>query len=128
VHYAQFAAVMLLLGGFVILHKVIAGGSPRIVDQLVFVATIMSAAALTVLQAVDGVALKHAVDAWAAATGPEQTERFGDAETMRWLEWGVNSFFYSLVGLMVGRPVWSSSPGPSCRGGSAGLPCCPVSV
>jgi hypothetical protein len=102
VHYAQFAAVMLLLGGFVILHKVIAGGSPRIVDQLVFVATIMSAAALTVLQAVDGVALKHAVDAWAAATGPEQTARFGDAETMRWLEWGVNSFFYSLVGLMVG--------------------------
>jgi hypothetical protein len=103
VHYAQFAAVMLLLAGFVGLHRaLVAGDSPRSVDQLAFVATIMSAAALTVLQAVDGVALKHAVDAWAAATGPEQIARFGDAETMRWLEWGVNSFFYSLVGLMVG--------------------------
>lgn len=102
VHYGQFAAVLLLLSGFVVLHKVAAGGSPRIVDQLAFVAILMSAAALTVLQAVDGVALKHAVDAWAAATGPEQIARFGDAETVRWLEWGVNSFFYSLVGLMVG--------------------------
>ena len=136
VHYAQFAAVMLLLAGFVGLHRaLVAGDSPRSVDQLAFVATIMSAAALTVLQAVDGVALKHAVDAWAAATGPEQIARFGDAETVRWLEWGVNSFFYSLVGLMVGlfglaivtrtvvplarlvgRAVWSR-PDHQCRAG-----------
>jgi hypothetical protein len=102
VHYGQFAAVLLLLCGFIVLQKVVAGGSPRIVDQLAFVATTMSAATLTMLQAVDGVALKHTVDAWAAATGPDQMARFGDAETMRWLEWGVNSFFYSLVGLMVG--------------------------
>jgi hypothetical protein len=102
-HYGQFAAVMLLLAGFVVLHRaLVAGDSPRIVDQLAFIATIMSAATLTVLQAVDGFALKHAVDAWAAATGPEQMARFGDAETVRWVEWGVNSFFYTLVGLMVG--------------------------
>jgi hypothetical protein len=94
--------VLLLLCGFVVLHRVVAGGSPRIADQLALIATIMSAATLTVQQAVDGVARKHAVDAWAAATGPEQIARFGDAETVRWLEWGINSFFYSLVGLMVG--------------------------
>jgi hypothetical protein len=103
VHYGQFAAVMLLLGGFVVLHRaLVAGHSPRIVDQLALIATIMSAATLTVLQAVDGVALKHAVDAWAAATGPEQIARFGDAEIVRWVEWGLNSFFYTLVGLTVG--------------------------
>jgi hypothetical protein len=51
VHYGQFAAVMLLLAGFVVLHRaLVAGDSPRIVDQLAFIATIMSAATLTVFR------------------------------------------------------------------------------
>jgi hypothetical protein len=42
-----------------------------------------------VLQAVDGVALKQVVDAWASAPEAEKVERFATAEAIRWLEWGV---------------------------------------
>jgi Domain of unknown function (DUF4386) len=45
-----------------------------------------------VLQAVDGVALKQAVDAWAATSGGAKAARFASAETVRWLEWAVRSY------------------------------------
>ena len=44
------------------------------------------------LQAVDGVALKQAVNAWASATDAEKAARFASAEAIRWLEWGVRSY------------------------------------
>ena len=50
------------------------------------------------LQAVDGVALKHAVDAWAAAPEPEKTARFATAEGIRWLEWGMRSYQSFVLG------------------------------
>ena len=34
---------------------------------------------------VEGVALKHAVDAWASAPAAEQAARFASAEAIRWL-------------------------------------------
>jgi hypothetical protein len=49
--------------------------------------------------AVDGVALKQAVDAWANAPAAEQAPRFASAETIRWLEWGVTSSTDFMVGL-----------------------------
>ena len=45
-----------------------------------------------VLQAVDGVALKNAVDAWANASHADRASAFANAETVRWLEWGVRSY------------------------------------
>jgi hypothetical protein len=48
---------------------------------------------------VDGVTLKQAVDAWAAASGPEEATRYADAETVRWIEWGLQSYFRVLLGL-----------------------------
>jgi uncharacterized protein DUF4386 len=59
----------------------------------------VSSATWTVLQAVDGVTLKQAVDAWAAASGPEQATRYADAETVRWTEWGLQSYFRVLLGV-----------------------------
>ena len=53
------------------------------------------------MQAIDGVALKQAVDAWADASATEKTIRFADAETVRWAEWGVNSYFRLLLGLTI---------------------------
>ena len=52
----------------------------------------MSLALYAVLQAVDGVALKQSVDAWAAAPDADRTARFASAETVRWLEWAVRSY------------------------------------
>jgi len=41
--------------------------------------------------AVDGVALKQAVNAWASAPEAEKAARFATAEAFRWLEWGMRS-------------------------------------
>jgi hypothetical protein len=59
----------------------------------------VTGATWTALQAVDGVTLKHAVDAWDAASGAEETTRFADAETVRWIEWGLQSYFRVLLGV-----------------------------
>jgi hypothetical protein len=48
---------------------------------------------------VDGVTLKQSVDAWAAASGSEQATRFADAETVRWIEWGLQSYFRLVLGI-----------------------------
>ena len=52
-----------------------------------------------VLQAVDGVALKQAVDAWVSAPTAEKSVRFASAEAIRWLEWAVRSYYSFLFGL-----------------------------
>jgi Domain of unknown function (DUF4386) len=102
VHYAQFAAALTMLAGFVVLYRALISLRPATAtDHLALGAVITSAATVTVLQAVDGVALKHTVDGWAVATGQEKTARFADAEAVRWLEWGVNGFFYTMVGGML---------------------------
>src|SRR5206468_1458945 len=62
---------------------------------------IAAGATWAVLQAVDGVALKHAVNAWTNASGAEKSIRFADAETVRSLEEGVNSYFRLLLGTTV---------------------------
>ncbi len=62
-------------------------------------AIIAASATWAVLQAVDGVTLKQAVDAWAGASGTEKSTRFADAETVRWTEWGLQSYFRVLLGL-----------------------------
>jgi hypothetical protein len=55
-------------------------------------ATGQAAAAITALQVVDGIALKWAVDTWAAAPeGPEKTAAFAAANALRWTEYGFQS-------------------------------------
>lgn len=62
---------------------------------------IAAAAAWAALQAVDGVAQKYVDDAWANAGGAEKAIRFADAQTVRWLEYGMNSYSHLLLGLAV---------------------------
>jgi hypothetical protein len=68
---------------------------------------------------VDGVTLKQAVDAWAAAPGTEEATRFADAETVRWIEWGLQSYFRVLLGvalLLLGAAAVVSRLVPSWLG------------
>jgi hypothetical protein len=51
--------------------------------------------------AVDGVALKQAVNAWASAPEAEKAARFASAEAIRWLEWGMRSYEDFALGLAV---------------------------
>jgi hypothetical protein len=52
-----------------------------------------------VLQGVDGVTLKQSVDAWVAAAGNEQAARYADAESVRWVDWGLQGYFRIVLGL-----------------------------
>jgi hypothetical protein len=52
-----------------------------------------------VLAAVDGVALKQAIDAWIRTPTAEQAARLTSAEAIRWLEWGTNNYWNIMQGL-----------------------------
>ena len=51
------------------------------------------------LQAVDGVALKWAVDAWARAPVDERAPLFAGAMALRWTEYSLQSYSNMLLGL-----------------------------
>lgn len=100
VHLGQFFGVVLALGGVLVLCRAMraAGGSP-LLAHFAAAAAVATAATWAVLQGLDGVGLKQAVDAWASASGADKAVRFANAETVRWLEWGFQSYFRLLLGL-----------------------------
>jgi hypothetical protein len=119
-HIGQFAGIMLIYaGGFVALHRLLArsesGGSSGVASALAWfglVTAILTASAFTILQAVDGIALKIAVDTWYAIPPPssptEAPEGGGEgaeksialrvAEGIRWTEWGIQAYYRMLQG------------------------------
>ena len=100
VHFGQFAGVLIALGGLLVLYVALERrGNVPVLARCALAADVATAAVWAVLQAVDGVALKHAVNAWAIASGAEKTVRFADAEAVRWTEWGLQSYFRLLLGL-----------------------------
>ncbi len=98
VHFAQFVGVLVSLGGLIVLHQVLRARAPRL-SAFAAGMTAATAAVWAALQAVDGVTLKQAVDAWVAADGPERAVRLGDAEVVRWTEWGLQSYFRVTLGV-----------------------------
>ena len=102
VHLIQFATVLLVLGGLLVLYRVLQlRGLVPVLAGIAAAAAIATAAAWAALQAIDGVALKHAVDAWAGASGAQKAIRYADAQTVRWAEYGMNTYFRLLLGLAV---------------------------
>lgn len=97
-HLAEFVLVLVALAGLLVLCRALRRETPYLA-LLAAGALIASSATWAVLQAVDGVTLKQAVDAWAGASGTEKTTRFADAETVRWIEWGLQSYFRVLLGV-----------------------------
>jgi hypothetical protein len=69
VHLGQFTGFLLVIGGLVALYFSIAikPDAAAAVTRFGLAAAITTGASFTILQAVDGVALKRAVDAWASA-------------------------------------------------------------
>jgi Domain of unknown function (DUF4386) len=98
VHLGQFVGVLLALGGLLVLYPVLRREAPRLA-LFGAGATVATAVIWAVLQALDGVALKQAVDAWVDASGAEEAIRYANAESVRWLEWGFQSYFRVLFGL-----------------------------
>ncbi len=103
IHIGQFAGTMMVfVGGFVTIYRLLTNAESSAISLLGlvgFALAIITASTFAILQAVDGVALKFAVDSWIAS--PEQEERdtvFRVAEGIRWTEYGVNSVFRLLQG------------------------------
>lgn len=103
IHFGQFIAVLIALAGLLVLYRAMRElGVATVLALLAAGATAMTAAVWAALQGVDGIALKQAVDAWVDASGSERALRFGDAETLRWTEWGLQSYFRLSLGLSIG--------------------------
>ncbi len=101
VHLGQFTGMAVLVAGLLALFFALDLQTARVRWTGRF-AAVSAAAALTlygVLQAVDGVALKQAVNAWVSAPDAEKAARFASAEAIRWLEWGVRSYQDFVLGL-----------------------------
>ena len=97
-HLAEFLLLLLAFAGLLVLCRALRPEAPWL--ALLAAGAIIAASAIwAVLQAVDGVALKQAVDAWASASGAEKATRFANAETVRWIEWGLQSYFRVLLGV-----------------------------
>ncbi|WP_037400674.1 hypothetical protein [Sinorhizobium fredii] len=101
VHLSQFASMVILLGGLLSLFYAldVQTESARWAGRFGAASAVAALALYGVLQAIDGVALKQAVDAWASAPDTEKTVRWPSAEAIRWLEWGMRSYHDFALGV-----------------------------
>src|SRR5215218_3849398 len=103
VHLGEYFGFLLLLGGLVALYYSVSAkrGMGAGLAPFGFAAAVTTAASYTVLQAVDGIALKRAVDAWASAPADQESAAFAAAEALRWTEIAMNSLSFFLAGLTI---------------------------
>ncbi len=117
-HLAEFVLVLVALAGLLVLCRPLRRETPYLA-LLAAGAIVASGAAWAALQGVDGVTLKQTVDAWSVASGTEKATRYTDAETVRWIEWGLQGYFRVLLGvafLLLGAAVVLSRLVPSWLG------------
>jgi hypothetical protein len=100
-HLGQFASMAILLAGLLAMFFAldVQAGTARWAGRFGAASAAATLALYGVLQAVEGVALKQAVNAWASAPDAEKAARFASAEAIRWLEWGVRSYQNFALGL-----------------------------
>ncbi|MCU1568107.1 MAG: hypothetical protein JWQ56_3044 [Pseudarthrobacter sp.] len=115
VHLGQFFGMALVCAGLVALWSALdlRRGAPAWIAGLGALSAALALALYGALQAVDGVALKQAVDAWAAAAEPGKAAHFATAEGIRWLEWGMRSYQSFLLGIaliLLGAAVAARGP------------------
>jgi hypothetical protein len=101
VHLAQWFAALLIIGGLVALYYSITtkSGAHAAVARFGFAAALLTGASLTMLQAVDGVALKWAVDTWVRVPADQEAAAFSAAQALRWTEYSLQSYSFILLGL-----------------------------
>ena len=102
VHIGQLVGVIMVFsGGFVSRYRLLVQSGSSMASILASIGlalAVMTASAFAVLQAVDGIANKMAVDSWVAAPAEEKVITFTVAEGIRSIEYGANSIFRILQG------------------------------
>jgi hypothetical protein len=125
VHILLFISALLIIAGVIVLARALLqteGG--RNLAVLIGISAAVSAAAAGLVLAVDGVALKQTADAWVNAAPAQKAFAFHDAEVVRWLEWGANSFLATAEGLtylLLGWAIVRSALVPKWIGWLTGL-------
>jgi hypothetical protein len=105
IHLTQLLGVLLMVTALMLLSRKLAEGPAVDWATLGMTGAISSLAVASVLQAVDGVALKTVVDHWAAAFGPEKSLIFQVAFGVRQIEVGlagITSVLFGLTGFVYG--------------------------
>ena len=94
VHIGQFVATAILLAGLFALFFVldVEDGPAMWSGRFAAALTAVTLALYGLVMAVDGVALKQAVNAWVSSPDTEKAARFASAEAIRWIEWGARSY------------------------------------
>jgi hypothetical protein len=100
-HLLQLLGAAGILGALMLLGRVLADGRGQSVAALASAGAIASLAIAAALQAVDGVALKAMVNAWAAADGPEKSSLFHATFAVRQVEAGLAAMASLLFGVTV---------------------------
>ena len=101
VHALQFAGNVIIVLGLLALFSGlnVKSGPVGVLNRFAAYSAVASLAAFAAVYAVDGIALREAIDAWLSAPPPTQSAYFAVAEGLRVLEWGVRSFSDYLTGL-----------------------------
>ena len=102
VHLGQFLGLMLATIGLVAMATYLGRqrGPAGFLGQVAVVTAVVSAAVFAVQMAVDGVALKAAVDTWDAATATaDRSAAYRVAESVRSVEKGLSALFNLINGL-----------------------------
>ena len=130
VHIGQWAGTLLLGLALLVLARSLVRqpGLPRALAFVGAVTSVLLVAVFTVQMAVDGVALRSAIDTWTSApAGPARTSAFQVAEGVRGVEKGLSGFFHLSNGLTWCRSGCPSPWGTSTRAGWGGPPSVPGS-
>jgi hypothetical protein len=93
---------LLFFGGLLAVYYSITAKSEAAaagIARFAFAAAVLTLASTTILQVVDGVALKWAVDAWATAPADQEAATCAVAEGLGWTEYGLQSYSNILLGL-----------------------------
>jgi hypothetical protein len=123
-HLLQLAGIILMLTALILLateHRRVRGA---IYYRIGAAGAIACLAAAMALQAVDGIALKHAVDAWSAAPAVKRDAAFYAAFAIRQIEVGLASIVSILLGVtaaLYGLAMFCDDAFPNWVAGLAGL-------
>jgi hypothetical protein len=121
-HLTQLAGIALMVAALLSLARELESASDTGWPRLAAGGAIVSLAVTAALQAVDGIALKAMVDAWAAAPAAQKEAAFHAAFAVRQVEIGLASVLSLLLGLTVtvyGVALLVGRPYPKWMGGLA---------
>lgn len=100
-HFIQLLGAALMVIALVLVNSVLSEPAARVFGQIGSIGAISVLALTGALQAVDGVALKSMVNAWAAASEPDKSVLFYSAFGVRQIEIGLASVSSLITGVTV---------------------------